>query len=187
MTNKRLLLSLVIALCGVLLTLLTAAAQQERLQLDSLNRLAGRATEAVEVDLDQTALRAVAKLTALSDRDREKWGALASNLRGVYVRGYEFEREGEYSPTDIEAVRAQLQAPVWTRIVQVGGRNGSNDEVYLKQGAARIDAYAVISTTPKKICVINVIGPTNLDEMGLLDREFDFSHCGKRHERRPKK
>jgi len=187
MTNKRTALSRTVLLCGMLLVPFAAAAQQERLQLDHLNRLAGRATEVVEVNLDQTALQALTKLLLLGEHDRTKLGDLPSRLGGLYVREYEFEREGEYSPDDIETVRAQLRAPGWARIVQVGGRNGSADEVYLKQGSGEVDAYAVISTAPKNICVVNVVGPLKLDEIGLLDREFGISHCGKRGERRRSK
>lgn len=194
MTNKRFFLSLVCFVCGLLVSSLAfplaGAAQQEKLQLDHLNRLATRATEVVEVSLDQTALKALTKLTAFSDRDHEKLSGLTSQLRGVYVRGYEFEREGEYSPSDIEAVRQQLRAPGWTRIVQVGGRNNSYDEVYLKQGNDEVDAYAVISTAPKNVCVINVIGPMKLpmlDDIGLLDREYGISNCGKHGNRRKSK
>jgi hypothetical protein len=179
MTNKRFAFSLVISACGVLVFSFAAAAQQAKLELDHLNKLSSRAEEVVEVNLDQTALQALTKLTAFSERVRAKWKDLTSSLRGVYVRGYEFEREGEYSPEDIEAIRTQLRAPGWGRIAQVGGRNGSTDEVYLKQGNGDVDAYAVISTAPKKICVINVVGPMKLDGIGLLDREFDISNCGK--------
>ncbi len=193
MTNKRFLRSLLCFVCGLVSSFafpLAGAAQQEKLQLDHLNQLATRATEVVEVSLDQTALKALTKLTALSasrDRDREKLSGLSSRLRGVYVRGYEFEREGEYSPNDIEAVRLQLRAPGWTRIVQVGGRNNSYDEVYLKQGTDEVDAYAVISTAPKNVCVINIIGPMKLDDIGLLDREYGISNCGKHGNRRRSK
>ncbi|HEX9003015.1 MAG TPA: DUF4252 domain-containing protein [Blastocatellia bacterium] len=191
MTNKRFLGLLLCFVCGLLVSSfafpLTGAAQQEKLRLDHLHQLANRATEVVEVSLDQTALKALTKLTALSEgsnRDREKLSGLTSRLRGVYVRGYEFEREGEYSPNDIEAVRLQLRAPGWTRIVQVGGRNNSYDEIYLKQGNDEVDAYAVISTAPKNVCVINVIGPMRVDDIRLLDREYGISNCGRHGNRR---
>jgi hypothetical protein len=187
MTNKRWVYSLFALVCGVCVSSLAAAAQQERLALDHLNRLAGQATEVVEVNLDQTALQALVKLSLLGERDRTMLGDVTSRLKGVYVRSYEFEREGEYSPEDIETVRAQLRAPGWARIVQitgqVGGRDGSADEVYLKQGGGGVDAYAVISTAPKNICVINVVGPLKLNEINVLDREFGISNCGKRGER----
>ncbi len=195
MTNKPFLRSLVFFACALLVSSLASslagAAQQEKLRLDHLNALAGRATEVVEISLDETALKALTKLTMLSDRDRDRLLGLDSRIRGVYVRGYEFERDGEYSPQDIEAVRLQLRTPDWTRIVQVSkqanGRDNSYDEVYLKQGKDDLAAYAFVSTAPKKVCIVNVIGPMRLDDVSALDREFGISNCGKHGNRRQSK
>ena len=183
MTNKSFLRSLVFFACALLVSSLASslagAAQQEKLRLDHLNTLAGRATEVVEVSLDETALKALTKLTMLSDRNRDRLLGMDSRIRGVYVRGYEFERDGEYSPQDIEAVRLQLRTPDWTRVVQVSGRDNSYDEVYLKQGKDEVAAYAYVSTAPKKVCIVNVIGPMRLEDISTLDREFGISKCGK--------
>jgi len=54
----------------------------------------------------------------------------------------------------------------------------------LKQGNDEVDAYAVISTAPKNVCVINVIGPMRVDDIRLLDREYGISNCGRHGNRR---
>lgn len=186
MTNKRWSLLLVAFLVGLALASFAVAAQESRLRLDHLNRLASTATEIVEVNLDQEALRALTKLMVLTERDKTRLENSLSGLSGVYVRGYQFDQEGQYSPNDIETVRSQLNGD-WTRIAQVGGRDGSHDEVYLKYGNDEISAYTVISTKPKNICVINVVGQMKLDEIGALDREFGISNCGKWRERNKSK
>jgi len=187
MTNKRWIVSLVVFLCGALMASFAAAAQQDKLQLDHLNRLSATASEVVEVNMDQPAVQVLNKLMTLNDRERARLNGMTSRLRGIYVRGYEFEREGEYSSNDIEIVRNQLRAPGWNRIVQVGGRNGSVDEVYLKQANQEVDALAVISASARNICVINLVGQLNLDDIGLLDRELNISNCGKWNGRRRSK
>lgn len=163
-----------------------AAAQEAKLRLDHLNHLAGNATETIEVSLDQQALRFLAKLASLSGRDKDRLENSVTKLTGVYVRGYEFENEGQYSSGDVEAIRNQMRSN-WTRIAKVGGRNGSNDEVYMKYGNDGIAAYTLLSTKPKNICVINVVGQMNLDEIELFNREFDISNCGKWRDRRKSK
>ena len=152
-------------------------AQDARLRLDHLDRLAARATESVEVTMNDVQVQFLRRLVSLGESDRSKLKGLLSKLKGVYVRGYEFARDGEYSDGDIEEVRAQLRSPGWERIVEVRNRNGG-DEVFFMPGNDEIAGFAAISTGPRKVCVINIIGPMDLDEMTLLDREFHLTRCG---------
>lgn len=186
MTNKPWALSLCAFFAGLALASLTVTAQEGRLRLDHLNHLAKTATESVEVNLDQEALRALTKLMSLSERDKDHLANSLTRLSGVSVRGYQFDAENQYSPNDIEAVRAQLGAD-WTRVALVNERDGSRDEVYMKYGTDEINAYTVISTKPKNICVINVVGQMRLEEMSVLDRNFGISNCGKWRDRNKSK
>jgi hypothetical protein len=182
MTNK---LSIALALIAGFALSLPVNAQEARLQLDQLNHLGSRAKETVEVTMDRPAVQLVAKLATLNGNDRNKLRDLAARLQGLYVRGYEFEREGEFSEADVEAIRMQLRAPGWQRIVQVRGRAGENNEVYFMPRAEVVEGVAIISTESKCLCVINVVGSLSLDEFSLLDREFGVTKCGARsHQRR---
>jgi uncharacterized protein DUF4252 len=160
-----------------LLLFSAARAQDARLRLDHLDRLAARATESVEVTMNDVQVQFLRRLVSLGESERSKLKGLLSKLKGVYVRGYEFARDGEYSDSDIEEVRAQLRSPGWEQIVEVRNRNGA-DEVFFMPGADEITGFAAISTGPRKVCVINIVGPIDLDEMALLDGEFHLTRCG---------
>ena len=41
-----------------------------------------------------------------------------------------------------------------------------------------IAGFAAVSTEPRKVCVINIVGPMDMDEIALLDREFHLTRCG---------
>jgi len=153
-----------------------ARAQDARLRLDHLDRLSARATESVEITMNDVQVQFLRKLVSLSEPDQSKLKGLLSKLKGVYVRGYEFARDGEYSDGDIEEVRAQLRSPGWERIVEVRNRNGG-DEVFFMPRDDEIAGFAAISTEPRKVCVINIVGPMDLDEMAQLDREFHLTRC----------
>lgn len=159
--------------CG----LAVARAQEARLRLDRLDRLAVRSTESVEITMNDLQIQFLRKLVLLGESERSKLKGLLSKLKGVYVRGCEFARDGEYSDADIEEVRAQLRSPAWERIVEVRNRNGS-DEVFFMPRDDEIAGFAAISTEPRKVCVINVVGPMDLDEMAILEREFHLTRCG---------
>jgi hypothetical protein len=158
--------------CG----LAAARAQDARLRLDHLDRLAARATESVEITMNDVQVQFLRKLVSLGESERSKLKELLSKLKGVYVRGYEFARDGEYSDSDIEEIRAQLRSPGWERIVEVRNRNKS-DEVFVMPRNDEIAGFAAVSTGPRKVCVINIVGPMDLDEMALLDREFHLMRC----------
>jgi len=156
-----------------------APAQDARLQINHLDRLAARATESVEITMNDVQVQFLRKLVSLSQSDQSKIKGLLTKLKGIYVRGYEFAQDGEYSDADIEAIRAQLRAPGWERIVEVRNRNSGGDEVYYMPRNDEIAGFAAISTEPRKVCVINIVGPMDLEEMTLLDREFHLTRCGK--------
>ncbi|MGH9939499.1 MAG: DUF4252 domain-containing protein [Blastocatellia bacterium] len=162
-----------------LLLFCVAPAQDARLQINHLDKLAARASESVEITLNDVQVQFLRKLVSLSQSDQSKIKGLLSKLKGVYVRGFEFERDGEYSDADIEAIRAQLRSPGWERIVEVRNRNRGNDEVFFMPRDDEIAGFAAISTEPRKICVINIVGPMDMDEMALLEREFHLTRCGR--------
>src|SRR5499426_627569 len=161
-------------------------AQDARLRLDHLDRLAPRATESVEITMNEVQVQFFRRLATLGESERSKLKGLLSKLKGVYVRGYEFARDGEYSDSDVEEVRAQLRSPGWERIVEVRNRNGG-DEVFFMPRDDEIAGFAAISTEPRKVCVINIVGPMDLDEMALLDREFHLTRCGGSNVRRQRR
>src|SRR5262247_1000378 len=74
---------------------------------------------------------------------------------------------------------ARLRSPGWERIVEVRDRNRGGDEVFFMPRNDGIAGFASISTDPRKVCVINIVGPIELDEMALLDREFHLTRCGR--------
>ncbi|HKQ78723.1 MAG TPA: DUF4252 domain-containing protein [Blastocatellia bacterium] len=154
-------------------------AQDARLQINHLDRLAARASESVEITMNDVHAQFLSKLVSLSQSDQSKIKGLLSKLKGIYVRGFEFAQDGEYSDADIEAIRAQLRAPGWERIVEARDRNSSRDEVYFMPRNNEIAGFAAISTEPRKVCVINIVGSMDLEDMALLEREFQLTRCGK--------
>lgn len=152
--------------------------QDARLRIDHLDKLAARASESVEITMNDVQVQFLRKLVSLSQSDQFKLKGLLSKLKGIYVRGFEFEQDGEYSDADIETIRAQLRAPGWERMVEVRNRNRGGDEVFFMPRDGEIAGFAAISTNPRKICVINIVGQMDMDEMTLLDREFHLTRCG---------
>lgn len=182
MTNRIICAAWLLLGCSVLAT--PSLAQAGRVQIDQLNYLSSRAKETVEVTMDRPAVQLVAKLTALDGKEQNRFRELAARLQGIYVRSYEFENEGEYNTGDVEALRVQLQAPLWQRLAWVRDRHGESTEVYFVARNDQMEGLTVITAEPRRLCVANLVGQLNLDDLGMLDREFGITSCGKNRTRR---
>jgi hypothetical protein len=152
---------------------LAAQAQAVRLQLDNLDKLEARATESVDVTLDGALLELAARFLNSKKPEEAAIKELVMGLKGVYVKVFGFEKEGEYSIADVESVRTQLRAPSWARMVGVKSKKeGENVEVYMTMAGSQIGGIAVIATDPKQLTVVNIVGTIDLDKLIKLSGKF---------------
>ena len=163
-------IALLAAVCGAA----PAYAQNARLQIDHLDRLFPKAVETVDVRIDGALLLMASKFLRSDKADEAAVKEIVQALKGVYVKGVEFDKEGEYSDADVESVRQQLSAPGWDRIVGVRSkRDGQNVEVFLMiNNDAVIEGIGVLISDPKQVMVVNVVGPLDPEKINNLRGQF---------------
>jgi hypothetical protein len=144
----------------------------------SLDRLAERAKESVDVTLDSSMLQLASGFLS-NDPDDRQVKKVVSKLKGIYVRSFEFDKEGQYSMSDVEAIRSQLKVPGWSRIVGVRSTKGENSEVYLKKTGNAIDGLVVIDAEPKELTLVHIDGPINPEELSELSGHMGIPKLGK--------
>jgi hypothetical protein len=136
----------------------------------SLERLAAKATDVVDVTMDSNMLQLASRFLSDKDADEVKAKRIVTGLKGIYVRSFEFEKPGEYQESDVEAVRSQLRAPEWSRIVGVRSRkSGENADVFIRVAEGKITGLTVIATEPKELTIVNISGtitPEQLQDLG---------------------
>ena len=137
----------------------------------SIEKLADKASEVGDGTMDSSLLQLAMKFLPDKDPDSAKVKKLVSGLKGIYVRSFEFENAGEYQQSDLDAIRAQLKPPAWTRIVTVRSRKkGDNAEVYLKtDGGQQISGLMILAAEPKELTIVSISGfirPEDLQELG---------------------
>ena len=157
-------------------TAINARAQGARLQIDQLDSLANRASETVDVKLDERLMATTARI--FSGKDDEDIKEILKGLKGIYVKSFEFEKEGQYSPADVESVMSQLRGGNWSKIVGVKSKTGDNVEVYLMMQGDQIEGLAVVSAEPKEFTVVNIVGPVNLEKLTQLEGQFGVPELG---------
>lgn len=166
-------LKLLAAAALMLLALASARAQTPdgRLRLESLERVAPKASETVSIDVDGILLSLGKSMLSDKDPDEKTVKEIIEGLRGVYVRSYEFKSEGEFKETDLDGLRQQLRGPGWSRLVDVKTRGTDFDgaEVYALTASGRVEGMAVLVSDPKHLIIVNVVGSIDLDKLKRLE------------------
>ncbi len=139
----------------------------------SLDRLAAKASDVVDVTLDANLLQLASRFLSDKDADDAKVKKLIGGLKGIYVKSFQFDKAGEYLDSDVEPVRAQLRGPAWSRIVGVRSqKSGDNSEVYVKTENGKIGGLAIVSTEPKELTIVSIEGTIDPDQLSELGGHF---------------
>jgi hypothetical protein len=131
--------------------------------------LASRASNVTEVTLGKDMLGFAAKFMDGKNKDQASVSQLVQGLDGIYVRDYEFDKEGQYSMDDIEKLRQAFETPEWMPIVRTRERNGAEiTDVLVKQVNGESRGMFVLTAEPKELCIVLILGPINMDQLGML-------------------
>jgi hypothetical protein len=149
-----------------------------RLRLDSLEKLAPKADETVNIEIDGILIRFAGSILSDKDADERAVKELVSGLRGVYVRSYEFKSAGQFADADVAALREQLRAPGWSRVMDVKSRglDFGDAEVYLATAGGRVEGFALVVVEPRELTVVNIVGSLDLDKLRRLGDTLNLPH-----------
>ena len=141
------------------------------IDLKHLDRLAAKATETADVTLDGSLLKLGAKFLSADDPDQARVRKLVAGLKGIYVRTFTFENEGEYSEADVTSIRKQVQSPGWSRIVSVREK-GEITEIYTWNDGKTPGGLAILVAEPQELTVVNLVGQINMGQLGALQGQL---------------
>ena len=149
-------------------------AQNALLKLDNLARLANSASQVIDVTVDERLLQLASKFLSATRSDNEREiKELVRDLKGVYVKRFEFASEGQYTNADVEPILRQLRSSSWSRIVGVTStRDYKNIEVFMMTKGSLIEGIAVVAAQPRELTVVNVVGPIDVDKLSRLQGQF---------------
>jgi hypothetical protein len=167
-----------IALLLIATAAIIANAQDSQLKLSSLDHLATKASQSVDVNLDERLIRLASGVFDDNDEDERKIKKLIAGIKGIYVRNFEFESDGQYSSADVETIRTQLRGPGWTRMVNVKSKKEGDLEVYVLMNADQVGGMAVLSSRLRELTIVNIVGPVDLDKLAELEGRLGVPELG---------
>ena len=157
---------------------LTARAQGPKIQTSTLDHLAAKASQTVDVNIDERLMQIAAKVFNDQNIDEARVKKLVNGLKGIYVKSFEFDNEGDYSPADVESIRSQLRGPAWSRLVNVTSKKEGIVEVYLMLVGDQVSGLAVLAFESKELTVVNIVGPVDMQKLSELEGHIGIPELG---------
>ncbi|HEY1646901.1 MAG TPA: DUF4252 domain-containing protein [Terracidiphilus sp.] len=131
--------------------------------------LAAKAANVTEVTLGKNMLGFAAKFMDGKDSDQAATRQLIEGLDGIYVREYEFDKEGEYSTDEIDKLRQYFETSEWSPIVRERERkNGETTDVMVKLVNGESHGMFILEAEPKELTIVLILGPIRMDQLGAL-------------------
>jgi Domain of unknown function (DUF4252) len=158
-------------LLGAFAVAMPALAQSSPLPLPSAveKELAARASDVTEVTLGKNMLAFASKFMDGKDNDDAAARQLIQNLDGIYVREYQFDKEGQYSADQIEQLRKSFETPEWSSIVRERDRkSGESTDILMKMVNGESRGMFILETEPKELTIVLILGPIKMDDLSKL-------------------
>lgn len=173
-----------------LLAAAPAFSQGAKLKLN-LDHLAAKADDVTNVNLEGPTLEMGRKFLPDKGMDKDV-KTLVDGLTGIYVRSFEFSKPGGYSAADVESIRKQLNAPGWTKFIDVKERqkdegSSSLSLIYSYVENGKMTGLAVLAAEPRELTVVNIVGPIDLSKLGKLQGQLGIPDMKLEMKPRPKK
>jgi uncharacterized protein DUF4252 len=172
-TNKKIWLGVMLQVLLVCLAL-PAFGQNARLELKNLEKLSNKASEVNDITLDGAMLELAWKfIQADGDPEAAQLKDILKGLKGIYVKNFEFDGPNQYSQADVDAIRAQLAAPGWQRIVESRSLKAKeHDEIYIMKQGDAITGLAILVAEATELTVVNIVGPIDINKLATLEGHF---------------
>jgi hypothetical protein len=154
-----------------------------------LDKLGANAKESTNITLEGPMLKMA---SGLMGDDNPSAKSLLENLKGVYIRTFEFDEAGKYNDADLEPLRTYLDAQHWTKIVDVKDRQESTGIYVLSLPGDKPGGFAIISAEPKEVTIVFIEGPVSMGDLGKLSGSLGIPDLnglgdGKKSSKRGKK
>jgi hypothetical protein len=131
--------------------------------------LAARASNVTEVTLGKNMLAFAAKIMNGKDDDDAEARRLIEGLEGIYVREYEFDKEGQFSADEVDQLRKYFETSEWTPIVKERERkNSSSTDVMVKLVNGESQGMFILEAEPRELTIVLILGPIKMDELSKL-------------------
>jgi hypothetical protein len=162
---KNLFIAFIFAVAALAVPALAQTAQLP-LSLPIEKELAARASEATEITLDKKMLSLASRVMDGNDTYDDATRKLIENLDGIYIRNYEFDKEGLFTTEQVEQLRKYFETGEWSSLVRNRDRKtGESSDIMVKLVNGESHGLFILNVEPKEISIVLVLGPIQMSDL----------------------
>ncbi len=90
------------------------------------------------------------------------------NLKGIYIRSYEFDKPGLYNEADLAPLRAYIKSLQWNKIVDVKDAKEISEIYVMSLPNDRLGGLAIVSAEATEVTVVFINGTLNMSDIAKL-------------------
>ena len=149
---------------------LSSLGSAAELRLPEFDSLRAKASDSVVISLDEDMLRFAAQFLDPADPGDANAKAAIRGLKSIYVRSFSFEKPYQVPSSEIAALRSELAAPRWRRVVQTHSEADHSDvDIYLAADAEHAQGLVIIVTEPREFTEVSISGAIDLARLHSLE------------------
>jgi hypothetical protein len=131
--------------------------------------IASRASDVSEVTLDKSMLGFAGQFIEKNDDKSVK--TLVEGLDGIYIRNYEFAKEGLFTKEEIDQLRSYFtNGGEWKSLVKERSKeDGESSDIMVKMVNGQNRGMFILTSEPKEISIVFILGPIQMDQLKNLN------------------
>lgn len=151
----------------ILLALAVPLLAQEGFDFKTLDKMGVNAKNKTNITLDSDMLKLASGFMG-NDNGKDSIKPLIDSLKGIYIRSWEFAKEGQYNEADLEPFRAWLKQAKWNRIVESREDKESSEIYLLPAGSNRLGGVAILAAEAKEVTIVYISGDLKQEDIAKL-------------------
>jgi hypothetical protein len=145
----------------------------------AIDQLKAKAAEVSDITLDANMIKMAMGAMKKDAAGQAEIQKMVSNIKGICVRSFKFDKGVQYSEKDVDMLRAQFSDPSWSNVVKVRKqRNGESVDVLFKSQNSVTSGIAVIVAEPEEFTFVRIEGAIDLLQLAKLGGQFGIPKLG---------
>jgi hypothetical protein len=130
--------------------------------------LAARASHVDEVTLNKNMLGFASQVMSGKNKD-QNLQKLIDGLDGIYVRDYEFDKDGQVTAEQVEKLRKYFETSEWMPLVRDHDqKTGETSDVMVKMVNGKKAGMFILDVEPKEVSIVLILGSFQMEDLGKL-------------------